>query len=231
MSRKSRGELLDSQWGVRLGGLLDFYDFDICAFVDKAEEDEEDEHDDRNNYAPNQQLVSRALPSHFLVELLVGVLHVLGRAAKLLIDHFNLGALQFGLVTDVSSQFVDVLHDASNHIDRLVAILDQVCHLVGLCLLVDPATSSLKLVSFCDRTLYLLESRCQLLFLEFLLFVWSSVPGSIRFALIQLLLLVHRSGSQTLAFNFLFVLLLLHTLGEALDLIAELVGELLVFAR
>ena len=115
---------------------------DDLLFLDEAEEDEKRHDYDRDYDAPNQALVSSVLALHLLLELLVRVLDVLRGVAQLLVDLFELGPLQLGLVPDVRRQVRDVAHDVRHLVDRRVPIRDVVLHLVRFSLRVDAASKA-----------------------------------------------------------------------------------------
>jgi len=80
------------------------------ALVDKSEEDEADADDYSDDDAPNEQLVARTLPVHLLGELLVSLLHVVGRTTQVFIDNFHFLALNLRLRLDVASDVPHVTH-------------------------------------------------------------------------------------------------------------------------
>lgn len=108
-------------------------------FVDEAEIDEEGDDYDSDDDTPNQELIASALPRHFLLKLLICLLHIVSRATQVFINDLHLLALQPRLVPDVVRQFINVLHDAGKHRDLIVAVLNHVSHLVCHGLLVNPA--------------------------------------------------------------------------------------------
>ena len=78
--------------------------------MDEAEEDKKDQEDQRDDHAPNQQLVTSPLSSHLLLKLLIGLLDVLLGLAQVSIDLLQLGALYLHLVLDVACDVPHVPH-------------------------------------------------------------------------------------------------------------------------
>ena len=113
------------------------YNF-FVTFVDKAEEYETDADDDSDYHAPNEQLVASPLPLHLLSQLLICFLHILRCLAKILVDHFQLSALNLRLRLNISRDVSHITHQTLKLLECLISGINHVGHLVRLRCLVHP---------------------------------------------------------------------------------------------
>lgn len=101
----------------------------------KKDENDDSQHGDDN--APEQALITGSLRSHLLMKLLIGFLHVVGRATHIFVYDLKFLALEMRLRLHVTCDLFYISHHGCYEVDCLGATLDQVLHLMCLGLLVE----------------------------------------------------------------------------------------------